>query len=76
MNETLLLKKQTKKYIDTADEKVVKMIYAMLQVNAEADWWDDVSDEAKKSIEKGLQDVAAGKIKPHKEVMKKYKKWL
>ncbi len=76
MKETSLLKKQTKKYIDTADEKVVKMIHAMLQVNAETDWWDDVSDAAKKSIEKGLQDVAAGKTRPHKEVMKKYKKWL
>jgi predicted transcriptional regulator len=76
MNEALLLKKQAKKYIDTADEKVVKMIHAMLQINAETDWWDDTSDTAKASIEKGLKDAAAGKTKPHKEVMKKYKKWL
>jgi predicted transcriptional regulator len=76
MNEALLLKKQAKKYIDTADEKVVKMIHAMLQVNAETDWWDDTSDAAKASIAKGLKDAAAGKTKPHKEVMKKYKKWL
>ena len=76
MNEALLLKKQAKKYIDTADEKVVKMIHAMLQINAETDWWDDTSDAAKASIEKGSKDAAAGKTKPHKEVMKKYKKWL
>jgi predicted transcriptional regulator len=76
MNEALLLKKQTKKYIDTADEKVVKMIYAMLQVNAETDWWDNTSDAAKTSIQKGLKDAAAGRTKSHKEVMKKYKKWL
>ena len=76
MNEALLLKKQAKKYIDTADEKVVKMIHAMLQINAETDWWDDTSDAAKASIQKGLKDAAAGKTKPHKEVMKKYKKWL
>ena len=76
MNEALLLKKQAKKYIDTADEKVVKMIHAMLQINAETDWWDDTSDAAKISIEKGLKDAAAAKTKPHKEVMKKYKKWL
>jgi predicted transcriptional regulator len=76
MNEALLLKKQAKKYIDTADEKVVKMIHAMLQINAETDWWDDTSDATKASIEKGLKDAAAGKTKPHKEVMKKYKKWL
>jgi predicted transcriptional regulator len=72
MNNIALIKKQAKKYLDTADEKVVKMVYAMLEVDAQKDWWDDVSDEAKTSIEKGLKDAAAGKVTPHKEVMKKY----
>ncbi len=70
------MKKQAKKYLDTSDEKVVKMVYAMLEVDAETDWWDDVSDEAKASIERGLKDAEAGKVTSHKEVMKKYKKWL
>ncbi len=48
----------------------------MLEVDAEKDWWDDVSDEAKASIEIGLKDAEAGKVTSHKEVMKKYKKWL
>ncbi len=72
MNNIALIKKQAKKYLDTADEKVVKMVYAMLEVDAQKDWWDDVSDEAKASIDKGLKDAAAGKVTPHKEVMKKY----
>ena len=76
MKEALLFKKQAKEYIDTADEKVVKMVHAMLRVNAETDWWNKTSDAAKVSIKKGLKDSAAGKTKPHKEVMKKYKKWL
>ena len=74
MTEIALLKKQAKKYLDTADEKVVKMIHAMLEVDAQKDWWDDVSDEAKASIERGLKDIETGNITPHKEVMKKYKK--
>ncbi len=76
MTEIALLKKQTKKYIDTADENVVKMIHAMLEVNAEKDWWDHVSTSAKASIKKGLKDAEEGKVTTHKEVMKKYKKWL
>lgn len=76
MNDIALIKRQAKKYLDTADEKVVKMVHAMLEVDAQKDWWDDVGDEAKASIEKGLKDAAAGKVTPHKEVMKKYKKWL
>ncbi len=76
MTPIAILKKQAKKYIDTADEKVVKMVHAMLEVNAEKDWWDEISNEAKASVEKGLKDVKAGRTITHKEAMKKYKKWL
>ncbi len=76
MKDTLLLKKETKKYIDSADDKVVKMVHAMLQANAETDWWDEISEAEKTSIENGLKDAAEGKTKTHAEVMKKYKKWL
>ena len=75
MTEIALLKKQAKKYLDTADEKTVKMVYAMLEVDAQKDWWDYVSDDAKASIERGLKDAEAGRVTSHKEVMKKYKKW-
>ena len=70
------MKKRAKKYLDNADEKTIKMVYAMLEVDAEKDWWDDLPDPAKKSIEQGLSDIKSGKVTPHKEVMKKYKKWL
>jgi predicted transcriptional regulator len=76
MSEIAILKKEAKKYLDTADDKVVKMIHAMLEVNAEKDWWDDVPDKAKLSIKKGLKDVEAGRVTSHEDVMKKYKKWL
>ncbi len=70
------LRREVKKYIDTADEKTIKMIHAMLEVEQENDWWDDLGDEAQKSIERGLKDADAGKTSPHETVMKKYRKWL
>lgn len=70
------LRKEVKRYIDTADEKVVKMIHAMLEVEQESDWWDELSEEAKASIDQGLKDVQAGRVIPHDVVMKKYRKWL
>jgi predicted transcriptional regulator len=76
MKEIALIKKQVKKYLDTADEKIVKMVYAMLEVDAQKDWWDEVGDEAKASIERGLKDVEAGRVVLHKSAMKKYNKWL
>ncbi len=76
MKEVTTLRKEVKKYIDTADEKTVKMIHAMLEVEQESDWWDELSEEAKASIERGLKDVEAGRVTPHEVVMKKYRKWL
>jgi predicted transcriptional regulator len=76
MKDVVLLKKEVKRYVDVADEKLVKMLHAMLQINAEKDWWDEASKETKISIEKGLHDTKAGKVTLHKDVMKKYKKWL
>jgi predicted transcriptional regulator len=76
MKGVTILRKEVKRYIDTADEKVVKMIHAMLEVEQESDWWDELSDEAKTSIDKGLKDAQAGRVIPHDVVMKKYRKWL
>jgi hypothetical protein len=38
--------------------------------------WNEIPDKIKKSIEIGLKQAKAGQTVPHKEVMKKYKKWL
>lgn len=76
MDDLTVLKKQVKKYLDNADEKTIKMVHAILEIDAEKDWWDDISDEAKESIERGLKDYENNRVTSHKEVMKKYKKWL
>ena len=36
------------------------------------DWWDDLTDEQKKGIERGLQDIDKGRVTPHQEVRDKY----
>ena len=41
-----------------------------------SDWWDEISDEEKTAIDKGLEDIKAGRVKPHKEARKLYEKWL
>ena len=40
------------------------------------DWWDEITDEEKNAIDKGLADIKVGRVKPHKEVRKLYEKWL
>ncbi len=43
---------------------------------AASDWWDEISDAERASIERGLEDSKQGRVTPHKEVRKKYEKWL
>jgi hypothetical protein len=43
------------------------MVHAMLQANAETDWWDEIGEDEKASIERGLKDGAEGKTKTHAE---------
>jgi predicted transcriptional regulator len=76
MKGVSILREEVKQYIDMADEKVVKMIHAMLEVEHESDWWDELGDETKSSIEQGLKDARAGRVISHDVVMKKYRKWL
>ena len=40
------------------------------------DWWDEITNEEKNAIDKGLADIKAGRVKPHKEARKIYEKWL
>ena len=36
------------------------------------DWWDELTEEQKQGIERGLKDIEQGKIIPHDQVVKKY----
>jgi len=37
-----------------------------------SDWWQDLTDEQKDGIERGLQDIDAGRVTPHDQVKDKY----
>jgi predicted transcriptional regulator len=76
MDEITIMKEQAKLYLDTAEEKIVRMVYAMLQVDAETDWWDDIPEGAKVSIERGMNDAEEGRVTSNADVMSKYAKWL
>ena len=41
-----------------------------------SDWWNEITSEEKAAIDKGLADIKAGRVIPHKEAKKLYEKWL
>jgi hypothetical protein len=40
------------------------------------DWWNNISESEKDSIEKGISDSKSGKLNSHSEARKVYEKWL
>ena len=63
-----------KKYIDTADVKVVKMMHAMLEVDADNDWWDTMPDNIKADVEEALAESEKSETSSHSAIQKRYKK--
>jgi len=70
------IRKEVKEYITHADDRMVRAIHAMLEADQSGDWWDEISEAQKASIERGLKDMEAGRTIPHAEMVKFYSKWL
>ena len=76
MNTEKAIRQEVKKYLETADLKVVKMIHAMLEVDADNDWCDTMPDKVKADVEAALIESENGKLVPHAAIQKRYKKWI
>lgn len=70
------MREQVKNYIETADEKVVKMVHAMLEVDAEDDWFERMPEEVQARLEESLQQGERGEVISHEEVKQKYPQWF
>ena len=74
MNSVTSLRKDVKKYIETADDRVVKMVHAMLEADNETDFLDELLASVKADIKIAQRQAEQGLGKAHAIVMKKYKK--
>ncbi|HMN48086.1 MAG TPA: hypothetical protein PKD67_03030 [Ignavibacteriaceae bacterium] len=61
---------------NTKDESIIARIKLLKDHSRETDWWDEISEAEKASIERGLEDIKAGRVIDHSEVKKLYEKWL
>ena len=60
------------------DKAVLQQLKKLMEQSTtnKQDWWNTISAEERKSIEKGAEDSKNRRITPHSEVRKKYEKWL
>ena len=66
MNSVASLRKYVKKYIETADGRVVKMVHAMLEADKQTDFWDELPTSVKADVKTALKQSEQGKGTPHK----------
>lgn len=59
--------------INTDKSAILKRIEDVLKKETVVDWWDEISEAEKKSIEQGLAEADRGELIPHEEVMKEVK---
>ncbi len=72
MSETEQLKLNIIQSLDQADEKVLRMVQSILQIEQEYDFWDDLPEEVKNDVEEALIQSEQGLGETHEEVLKKY----
>jgi predicted transcriptional regulator len=71
------LRKEVKKYIDHSDERVLKMVFAMLEADQNnSDWWDNMPDEVRAEVEESMAQADRGEVFTHHEIKQKYPQWF
>ena len=58
------------------DDTSIEKLKMLRDSPRKLDWWEEITSEEKDAIDKGLGDIKAGRVKPHKEARKIYEKWL
>ena len=64
-----------KALLNVNSQSILKQVKAIL-TGYKTDLWDELSEEQKSSVKRARIQLAQGEGKSHKEVMKKYAKWL
>jgi len=62
------------KIIHTDSEELIEWLKEVLTTD-EVDFWDELPDTIKASVERGIVQADSGETIPHEEAIKKLKKW-
>ncbi|WP_037316651.1 hypothetical protein [Salegentibacter sp. Hel_I_6] len=63
-------------WLSTLDNEIIIDKLMKLRESEKADWWNEISEGEKESIENGIEDANSGNLRPQSEVRKLYEKWL
>ncbi|GAA4303163.1 hypothetical protein [Compostibacter hankyongensis] len=75
MTQTEALRRKVAEYIAQADEKSLRMVQAILEIEQNHDWWDDLPSAVQDTIMAADKEISQGNGIPHEVITKKYKQW-
>lgn len=58
------------------DLNILEKISNLISREKQKDWWNEISEDEKSAIEKGIAEAEAGKLNPHSKAREIYGKWL
>jgi len=64
-----------KMILNTESETLLLKVRAVFD-KEESDFWDELSDYQKQSVEEAIKQADKGELVSHKDAMKKFRKWL
>ena len=73
---TITVNPKNKKQLEQVKTFLKAIEVDFVEEHKDNDWWNEISDAEKNSIEMGLKDAEEGKVVPHSEVKKLYEKYL
>ncbi|OBW41790.1 hypothetical protein AB670_01852 [Chryseobacterium sp. MOF25P] len=77
MNSQILNEKlELIQWLSTLEDTSIIKKLTQFRKEETKDWWNSISDEEKKSIEKGIAEADENDVKLHSEARKLYEKWL
>ncbi|MBD3903193.1 hypothetical protein NAL32_03245 [Chryseobacterium sp. Ch-15] len=77
MNSQILNEKlELIQWLSTLEDTSIIKKLVQFRKEETKDWWNSISDEEKKSIEKGIAEADENDVTPHTEARKLYEKWL
>lgn len=59
--------------LNTSKPLTLKKVEEVLKREKESDWWDEISDSERRSIERGLNEADKGMLIPHADILKEAK---
>jgi len=76
MTATEVLRKKVKEYVDEADEESLRVVEHILEKDQDENWWKELPEEVKLSVNKAIKEIEEGKGISHNEMKNRFPQWF